>query len=522
MKNILTFSMLILFLGGCKQEDKEKLKVMPYPNMVSLYRGSFSFDGGVNIIYSDVALKSPVAIFKNKLAEIGDFIDPTSKNTILIVLEPSQDAIEEAYKLVIESDKIVLSASHPSGIFYGLMTIWQSIKFSQTNSIPCGLISDKPRFEYRGFMLDESRNFFGKDKVLEIIELMSLFKLNTFHWHLTDSPGWRIEIKAYPNLTTIGAKGNHSDSDAPALFYTKEDIKEIVAYAADRFVTIIPEIDMPGHADAANRAYPVFSVGGNGKTANFTFNPGKEGTYGYLSTILKEVSSLFPSEYIHLGGDEVNMGNQGWNKNEDVKRLMQEAGLKTPKDVEFYFLERMADSVSAMGKKVAGWDEMAESNISKEKLLIYWWRHDKPELLDNALSRKYSVVLCPRIPLYFDFVQHDSHENGRRWDGFGTVNDVYSYPDATHTFTKEETNLINGIQGNLWTERFDSEKWVDFMMFPRILALSESAWTEIENKDFERFQSVLPSIQDYLDDRNIYYFNTLNDNLTPEPDFIKD
>lgn len=518
MKYLLIFVALSMTIVGCKPEEKQIWKVVPYPNMVSIQPGGFSFDEGIDIIVSESSLTSPVNLFSKKLNEMGISTHDDSKHTLSVELTSSLDENQEAYKLEIGKDKITLTASHPKGIFYGLMTIWQGVRFSTNHSIPCGIVQDSPRFGYRGFMLDESRHFFGKDKVMEIIELMSEFKLNTFHWHLTDSPGWRIDIKAFPKLATIGGQGNQSNPDAPAQYYTQEEIKEIVAYAAERQVTIIPEIDMPGHATAANRAYPEYSGGGSEKHPDFTFNPGKENTYAYLTTILREIATLFPSEYIHLGGDEVHFGNEKWNNNKEVKSLMKREGFTTLKEVEFYFIRRIADSVSTMGKKIAGWDEVTESDIPKENLLIYWWRHDKPEFLTRALNGKYSLILCPRLPLYFDFLQHESHKNGRRWKGIAPVEDVYGYPDLIHSFTNEEMSLINGIQGNLWTERFQTNQWLDFMMFPRMMALSESAWTEEENKDFIRFESILPSIHDYLDERNVYYYNSLNNTLRAEPD----
>jgi hexosaminidase len=518
------FSILVvlitLMISSCTTPKNESWKIIPYPNSITTQAGNFTFVDGINIIASDATLNPAKHIFEKKMNEIGITTSNHANRTIHLELSPSEfDDIEE-YKLEIEKSKINLTAKHPRGIFYGLMTIWQGALLSNNKAILCGIIQDKPRYPYRGFMLDESRHFFGKEKVMQIIDLMAEFKINTFHWHLTDSPGWRIEVKAFPKLHTIGGKGNHSDPNSPAQYYTQEEIKEIVAYAAERFVTIIPEIDMPGHAAAANRAYPEYSGGGSEKHPEFTFNPGKESTYTYLTTILSEVAHLFPSEYIHIGGDEVHFGNDKWATDNSIQSLIKREGLSSIKDVEHYFIRRMTDSIAIMGKKIAGWDEISDSKVDKENSLIYWWRHNKPASLEKALNNTYNVVLCPRIPLYFDFVQYHSHKNGRKWDGeFAALRDVYDYPDSTHTFNPDNSYLIKGIQANLWTERIKTNQQIDFMTYPRIFALSESAWTEKSNKNYARFESVLLPLFDYLDEQNIYYYNSLNDAPGLEPPF---
>jgi len=517
MKQILFFILLSTISFGLTTPEEENWKVVPCPNNISIKAGSFTFGDGVAINYSDKSLKNIVKLFEQKLNKEGISTGSKTGNKIELKLDNSIED-PEGYVLKITTGKIKLTAGTPQGIFYGSMTILQNIKHANTKTVPCGSVNDAPRFKYRGFMLDESRHFFGKEKVKQILDMMSELKLNTFHWHLTDEPAWRIEIKAYPELTTVGGRGNYTDPDAPAKYYTQDEIKEIVTYAADRFITIIPEIDMPGHATAANRAYPEFSGGGSKKHPDFTFNPGKEGTYEYLTTILREVAGLFPAPYIHLGGDEVHYGNEMWNTDQFVQELMKKENLKTLTDVEHYFIRRMTDSIASLGKKTAGWDEITESGVPKDELLVYWWRHDKPDWLNKALANKYQIVLCPRIPLYFDFVQDASHKNGRKWAGnFCTTEDVYNYPDSKHSFNAKEKDLIKGIQANLWTERFETDKQLDFMTYPRILALAESAWTDKNDKNFKRFEQLLPSWFDYFKQKNIYYFNVLDPASTPEP-----
>jgi hexosaminidase len=517
MRALATVVLLVIFLCTCFERKKLTWTLVPYPNDITIQPGAFSFHRGVSISYNDRRLEPSVGHFKENFEKLGINATDKSINRINLEIADSQSTSDEGYELIIGSEEIKVIASHPKGVFYGLMTIWQQLSFSDRMEIPKGRVKDAPRYEYRGFMLDESRHLFGKEKVKQLLDVMSFFKLNTFHWHLTDAPGWRIEIKAFPKLATVGGKGNISNPDAPAQFYSQEEIADIVAYAADRYITIVPEIDMPGHATAANRAYPEFSGGGGEKRPDFTFNPGKEETYEYLTTILGEVSELFPSPYIHFGGDEVHFGNEQWGSDESIKALMKREQLSELKEVEQYFSRRMAGTIQALGKITGGWGEVVDVGLSNENTLVYWWRHDKPEALATSLKERYETVLCPRRPLYFDFVQHDTHTNGRRWDGFNPIQDVYDYPDSTHNFSIDESSFIKGIQACLWTETVTTAEWIDFLCFPRMLALSESAWTTSENKDYTRFEQLLPDIFSYLDRLDIYYFNNLDDAQRSEP-----
>ncbi len=418
---------------------------------------------------------------------------------------------QEAYSIEIKKKSIRISAGDSAGVFYAFRTLDQ---LKRNNCLRKGVIKDRPRFHWRGFMLDESRHFFGKEFVKNMLDIMAELKLNVFHWHLTDDPGWRIEIKAFPELTEVGAIGNYTDPAAPARYYTQEEIREIVDYAAERHITIVPEIDMPGHAAASNRAYPQFCGGGTKEHPDFTFNPGKEGTYSYLTAILREVVDLFPGQYIHIGGDEVSFGRAAWTEDPDVLALMKKESLSELDQVEGYFIGRMADSVRALGKTPMCWDDILETGLGPETAAISWWRHDRPDHLNAALEGGYYTVLCPRKPLYFDFVQHDSHQIGRRWDGFCPLEDVYAFPDSLNM---SEGSMSAGIQANLWSEQVSSVKRAEFMTFPRIFAISEAAWTAAENKDFADFSSRLEAFYPLLDEKGIYYFDPRQASRNPEP-----
>ncbi len=411
----------------------------------------------------------------------------------------------EGYALRSVPETLIVYAATPAGHFNGLQTVAQLLRGAAREgggcTLPCLEIADAPRFGWRGYMLDESRHFSGAESVKRLLDALAACKLNRLHWHLTDSPGWRIEIKAYPKLTDRGARGNETDRRpaAPAQFYTQAEVRDIVAYARARNIAIVPEIDMPGHADAAVLAYPEHDGGGflqKGRTdkwPNFTFNPARAETLAFLDTVLKEVAALFPDAgVIHFGGDEVHFGWQKWTQLPDVQALMQKEGLKDLAGVEAWFNRRMAGTINGLGCKTAGWDEIAARNLPTDQTVIFWWRHDKPQVLRAALDAGYPVVLCPRRPCYFDFVQDDSHKVGRRWGGFNPLADVYAFPAGLNLTAADEAQVL-GLQACLWTETTVTQARRDFMTWPRLIALAESAWTPAARKDFASFQARLPA-----------------------------
>lgn len=280
---------------------------------------------------------------------------------------------------------------------------------------------------------------------------------------------------------------------------------------------VIPEFDMPGHATAVCRAYPEVSGGGEGRWKHFTFHPCKEETYRFISDVLDEITALFPAPYIHIGGDEVHYGNQNWFTDPDIQNFIKEKGLVNETGLEHYFIRRAADLVAAKGKKMIGWDEIVDAGISPSKALVMWWRHDRKYQLLKALEQGYQVVLTPRRPLYGDFVQDASHKVGRYWDGFNPLQDVYAFPEPVSHLFKGYENQILGMQFTLWTERIADAKRLDFMTFPRLIALAESAWTSPGAKDWSRFCMRLPSFLDYLKEQGIYYFDVIHPQETPEP-----
>lgn len=428
-------------------------------------------------------------------------------------------APEEYVLRVSAGGRMKIVGGSETAVFYGQQTLGQ-ITDSDSN-VPVCRIHDWPRYEWRGFMLDEARHFSGEARVKFLLDEMSRIKMNRFHWHLTDAQGWRIEIKAYPRLAEVGGEGTHSDIHAPAQYYTQDQIRDIVAYAAERGIEVIPEIDMPGHTSAACKAYPEYSGGGvSAGFPDFTFNVGKEETYAFLENILKEIAQLFPTKYIMIGGDEVSYGSYAWLANPDIKALMEREGYDNVLQAEGYFIRRIAGIVKGLGKEIIGWDDIVDFDVPVEGTMMMWWRHDNVKRLHNVLDKGYTTVLCPRKPMYFDFVQHDDHKVGRKWDGFCPIEDVYAFPDAyyEHWGVKEEdlANVI-GIQSNLWSELTHDVERVDFMIFPRIFATAESAWTLPDQKDYERFSTVLEREYHRMEAMNLYYYDYRNPHYHPEP-----
>ncbi len=390
-------ALVILSAGYLKAQN---LNLIPYPSQVEVLKGNCVLYNSQ--LFTNNKELSGLLLFFNEEVSPQQKNSQIPKQVIDLKIQPSPD-VYGSYELVTSEKKVSITASDSAGLFNGLITLLQLYKSATLSNdklvLPRLVIHDQPRFGWRGFMLDESRHFFGKQTVKELLDWMAFYKLNRFHWHLSDSQGWRIEIKKYPLLTSVGGKGNFTDSLADATYYTQEDIREIVAYAKDRFITIIPEIDMPGHATAATRAYPILSGGDAPNYPGFTFDPAKDETYTYLTDILKEIRALFPSGIIHLGGDEVAFGIAAWSKNPGVAKLMAANQFTELNQVEHYFLRRMADSVLKFSNDIMCWDEAVSAGLPVSRTYVSWWRQNHPESLDEAISKGYKVVLCPRLPL---------------------------------------------------------------------------------------------------------------------------
>lgn len=515
-KLFLLFTLVALFQLLSAQTE---MTVIPLPQDYKSTGQTFTINRQTTIGY-DNQLHKEAHYLQQRLFDLRGvatlFTQDLNAAAIQLKQQPIANKTKGAYEMTMNSQQVIITANDAAGVINGISTLLQ-MAATKSGDLACFQIKDAPKYEWRGIMLDESRHFFGKEKVKQLLDYMALYKLNRLHWHLTDEPGWRIEIKKYPLLTYTGGVGNFVDHNAPPQYYTQEEIKEIVAYATERHIEVIPEIDMPGHATAANRAYPEYSGGGSERNPEFTFDPGKEETYQYLTDILREVNVLFPSEMIHLGGDEVHFGNEQWNHNEGVQELMKREGMTELAEVEKYFMVRMADSLFAMNNKILAWDEMAEISLPVDQTIIFWWRHDRRDQLQKAFDKEYPVVICPRIPYYFDFVQHESHRTGRRWgQAFAPLELAYNFSIEDLVEEKNRPQVL-GLQANMWTETVGTEARLDFMIYPRITALAEAAWGE--NNDYEAYLERLKLQLPLYKKSNIYYFNPFEPADSAEPHY---
>ena len=514
-------ALVILSAGYLKAQN---LNLIPYPTRVEVLKGNCVLYNSQ--LFTNNKELSGLLLFFNGEVSSQQKNTEIPKQVIELKILPSPD-VYGSYELVTSEKQVAITAPDSAGLFNGLITLLQLYKSATLSNdklvLPRLVIHDQPRFGWRGFMLDESRHFFGKQTIKELLDWMAFYKLNRFHWHLSDSQGWRLEIKKYPLLTSVGGKGNFTDSLADATYYTQEDIREVVAYAKDRFITIIPEIDMPGHATAATRAYPTLSGGDAPGYPGFTFDPANDETYTYLTDILKEIRTLFPSGIIHLGGDEVAFGIAAWKNNPGVSKLMAANQFTDLNQVEHYFLRRMADSVLKFSNYIMCWDEAVSAGLPVSRTYVSWWRQNHPESLNEAISKGYKVVLCPRLPLYLDFVQDSTHKSGRKWDKtkFNSYLDIYHYPENSIAADLSGKTNILGLQGNLWTETVVSKKRLEYLIFPRMASLAEAGWTAGSAKNDSQFNTRLKAHLLLYDKEKIYYYNPFQPDQHPEAIDVK-
>jgi hexosaminidase len=407
----------------------------------------------------------------------------TSRRIRLSLVPAAKIANPEAYHLRAAGREILIEASDPRGLFYGAQTLRQLVVTSTSGSrnVPHVEITDAPRFRWRGLLIDEARHFFGKPVLLKIIDEMAAYKLNVLKLHLTDYEGWRLEIPAYPKLTEVG-----SLVDGKAQYLTTADVREIVRYAAERHVMVVPEIEMPGHAGAAARSYPEFF-----NPDASAFDPANPKTYDFIRGILTEVARLFPAPYLDFAGDEV--GDEMWKGMADVQRLKSEHGLKTNQDVQGYFGRKIAGIIESLGKRPMAWDEQVEAHAPKS-VIIQWWRRDRPDMLTTAANEGHDLVISPADELYFDYHQGEG-EPGAPWEGNKggpqSIGKMLAWEPVPDSFTPQQSAHVLGIEACVWTEFIASERYLQFMTFPRMLALAEIAWRPKTPRDEAEFSKRL-------------------------------
>ncbi len=440
----------------------------------------------------------------------------------------------EGYRIKTTAQAMVLEANQPIGFFYALQTVFQLLpaeiyapngKNQSAWRIPAVQIEDVPRYSYRGMHLDVCRHFFPLAFIKKYIDLLAIHKMNTFHWHLTEDQGWRIEIKKYPKLTTVGSKRKEtligSYADRPEKydgteyggFYTQAEVREIVAYAQARYITVIPEIEMPGHALAALSAYPELSCDAS-KTYNAATKWGvfedvfcpNEKTFTFLQDVLTEVMDLFPSKYIHIGGDECP--KEAWKKSQFCQDLMKKEGLKDEHELQSYFVKRIEKFINSKGRKIIGWDEILEGGLAPDATVMSW-RGTEGGIA--AAKEGHDVVMTPGTHCYLDHYQADPSSEPLAIGGFTTLEKVYSFEPTPTELTPEQAKHILGGQANLWTEYMATSDYVEYMAYPRACALAEALWSSKENRSYNNFLERLQTHFKRLKALNVNYAERIYD-----------
>ena len=510
--------------------------VVPAPLSLEARPGSFTLDPETRIIVPEGRPEArPVADYLADLlrrptgfalpveaaADAPGQASPPA-GAIALRLEDLESRLgSEGYLLEVGAEGVLVRAAAPAGLFYGVQTLRQLLPPAVEGpagdpakgpwTVPCVSVEDRPRFAWRGGHLDCSRHFFPKAFVLRWIDILAMHKLNTFHWHLTDDQGWRVEIKKYPRLAEVGAwrvdrEDRHWNAREPQRpgeaatyggFYTQDDIREVVAYAASRHITVVPEIEMPGHAKAALTAYPRFSCTGGPFTVppggywpiTDVFCPGKEATFEFLEDVLDEVVALFPGPYVHIGADEVDKAE--WIKCRDCRARIRAEGLADEKELQSYFVRRMEKVLEARGKRLVGWDEILEGGLAPGATVMSW-RGTEGGV--EAAKAGRDVVMTPTSHCYFDYYQGDPAHEPPAIGGYVPLVKVYGFEPVPDALAGPEAGRVLGGQANLWTEYIADGKHAEYMALPRLAALAEAVWSPKERRDWADFAARVPAL----------------------------
>jgi hexosaminidase len=524
-----------MYLTG--HSNAQEVNIIPRPQKITLGKDSFTINASTVIVTEGSGLESSVSFLNSYLEKFYGYKLKTAKkntsesNAIILNYERMDNAIVGAYRMEIKSTGVYIAGDNKEGVFYGIQSLIQLLPAKKQSLLPVPQLSieDAPRFAYRGLHLDVGRNFMPVDFIKKYIDYIALFKLNTFHWHLTEDQGWRIEIKKYPKLTQTGAwrdgtiighhPGTGNDNIKAGGFYTREEVKEVVKYAAARMITVIPEIEMPGHASAAIAAYPFLSCfpdektvitgppseGAKQKQADGTnklvqeawgifpdvFTPTEE-TFTFLQNVLDEVIELFPSTYIHIGGDECPKTN--WKRSAFCQQLIKDKGLKDEHGLQSYFIQRIEKYVNSKGRKIIGWDEILEGGLAPNATVMSW-RGEQGGI--DAAKQNHDVIMTPTRYVYLDY-KESKDEDSLTIGGYLPLDTVYNYNPMPPSLTADEAKHLLGAQANVWTEYMKTPRKVEYMIFPRLAALSETLWTTQENKNRGDFQKRLPALKSWL------------------------
>lgn len=523
-----TLLILLIFpvLTSCVK--KSKPAIIPLPAEIIYAEGLFIAENEIDIQYNaeeleDLVMHLQRVFIEHDMEHISTNFTAEKlslKNQIFVDYNPNKDIHAEGYELRINADGIDLSASTLQGLFYGIQTLNQIVLQSPKGIvvIPAQEISDYPRFAWRGMHLDVSRHFMPKEFVKKYIDYLAFLKMNVLHWHLVDDQGWRIEIKKYPALTDIGAFRNETlvghYSDEPQKFdgkryggyYTQDDIREIVDYAAGNFISIVPEIEIPGHSQAAIAAYPELGCTNDSVSVRsiwgispYIYNV-EDHTFSFLKNVLDEVMDLFPSKYIHIGGDEAL--KEQWKESEAVQKKMAELGISDETKLQAYFIRQIEEYLLEKDRIIIGWDEILEGGLAPTAAIMSW-RGTEGGI--EAANRGHNVVMSPTEYCYFDYYQSKDQEEPLAIGGYLPIEKVYSFNPVPEELSDDQGKYILGVQGNVWTEYMKTPEKVEYMIFPRIFAMSEIQWTPQDKKDYNNLIERIRSLEVYLKEKEINY-----------------
>lgn len=504
---ILLLSCFLTFISSIFAEESMKSKneespttpipgIIPLPAKITYGAGFFEIKPDT-IIIADKGMQREAEYLTGVLQPAMGFTLTTknqgnadgAKNCIILKIDPSLSSLgNEGYKMSVSPEKILISGAKPAGVFYGCQTLRQMLPveiFGDKKAegvawkMPCAEIEDKPRFEWRGQLFDCCRHFFSVDTVKRAIDLLALHKMNRLHWHLTEDQGWRIEIKKYPKLTEIGAWRTEKDGSRYGGFYSQKEIREIVEYAAARHIVVVPEIEMPGHSTAALASYPhlgctggPYTVANNWGVFTDVYCAGNEETFRFIEDVLTEVMELFPSPYIHIGGDECP--KEAWKKCPKCQARIQAESLKDEHELQSYFIKRIDKFLTGKGRRLIGWDEILEGGLAPNAM-VQSWRGIKGGI--EAARQSHDVIMSPTTHCYIDY-------------GYTSisVDKAYSFEPVPEELTEKEARHILGLEGNIWTEGVPTQDRLDFQVYPRLTALAEAAWSPKEARDWQDFE----------------------------------
>ncbi|MEY3351600.1 MAG: hypothetical protein RIQ50_1711 [Bacteroidota bacterium] len=514
---LLPFLLLLLASFGFSQSE---FNLIPYPKKVTAGAGQFTFKKGMQIQSNDAAFL-PIANLVAEQFNAASGLSVVARQGISggsgIQFKKNPALAEEAYVLEVTSKKILIEASSGKGAFYAVQTLFQLRPASAGVTVPAVRIEDEPRLGYRGLMLDVGRYFFSVADIKRFLDIMAMYKLNTFHWHLTEDQGWRIEIKKYPLLTQISSvrkettlghlRDRKLDGKPHGGFYTQDQIREVIAYASSKYITIIPEIEMPGHSQALLAAYPqlgcnpdkIYQVATMWGVSEDVLCP-REETFAFMQGVLTEVMELFPGQYIHIGGDECP--KKQWKESRFCQNLIKQLGLKNEDELQSYFIKRIDKFITSKGKKMLGWDEILEGGLSPNAMVMSW-RGVKGGV--EAAAQKHQVVMTPNSFFYLDYYQGDPKTEPLAIGGNLPLSKTYSFDVDQLGLSPEDTRYIVGVQANVWTEYISNISYAEYMTYPRALALAEIGWSPREARDFESFKKRLIGHLPHMDAKKINY-----------------